>query len=400
MTPGTALRRDTERSVSWRTGMDTTGCEDASVGSICKIEPTMKLVIDNRRGEMNNKDGGNTLLGRRGFLKVSGFAGGAAILAPFVSGVELGFGEERFPSRKLTWIVGLAAGGGTDIMVRGIAPSFQKHLKALSGNPDKVGVVVKNLPGGGGMRTMNEVRHAKPNGYTIACDGEMLHTNTVLGTLGFDMFEMTFLSRIAAASKVLVTNSKSGITSWDDIVKSSKKSPVKVGITGFGASNHVASVLFIDTTKLIAKPVIFDGSSGLSAALIRGDVLVGMQSEDSVKNLIDANELRPVLTFSGKTRYKTVQNVKDIGFPELNDVVSSQRYVVAPPGTPPHIKETVVEALRKAVTDEDFLAWNEKAQMSIDAVFGPDLDKLVKNIHKFYMSREQTLKEYLSETAR
>lgn len=339
------------------------------------------------------------LLSRRGFLKISGLAGGGAVLGSMGSGVPRVYGGEIFPARKLTWVVGQAAGGGTDLMVRGIAPFFQKHLKKISLSPDKVGLVVKNLTGGAGMRTMNEVRHARPDGYTIACDGEMLHTNTILGTLGFDMFDMTYVSRIAAASKVLVTYSRSSLNSWDDLVKLSKKGPIKLGITGFGASNHVAAVLFIDTTKLAAKPVIFDGSAGLSAALIRGDVAVGMQSEDSVKNLVDANELRPLLTFSEKTKYPQVQNVKDIGFPELNDVVSSQRYVVGPPAMPPSLQKKLAEALRAAVMDKDFLIWNEKAGMSIDPVFGPDLEKLVRNIHKFYLSKEKTLKEYLSEKA-
>jgi tripartite-type tricarboxylate transporter receptor subunit TctC len=349
---------------------------------------------------MDTQDRGSDLLDRRCFLKISSTVGGAAALGTWGINVPNAFSEEPFPARKVTWIVGLAAGGGTDIMVRGIVPFFQKYLKEISGSPDKVGLVVKNLPGGGGMRTMNEVRHARPDGYTMACDGEMLHTNTVLGTLGFDMFGLTYISRIAAAAKVLVTNSRSNVNSWDDLVKLSKKNPVKLGITGFGASNHVAAVLFIDTTKLNAKPVIFDGSSGLSAALIRGDVAVGMQSEDSVKNLVDADELRPLLTFSEKTKYSQVQNVKDIGFPELNDVVSSQRYVVAPPGMPPLVKKKLTESLKAAVTDKSFLIWNEKAGMSIDAVFGSELEILIKNIHKFYLSKERTLKEYLSDSAK
>ena len=211
------------------------------------------------------------------------------------------------------------------------------------------------------------------------------------------MFEMTYISRLAAASKVVVTNGKSPLNSWDDVVKASKKAPVKLGITGFGGSNHVAAVLFLDTTKLNARPVIFDGSAGLSGALIRGDVQIGMQSEDSIKNLIDANEIRPLLTFSEKTKYKTVQNVKDIGFPELNDVVSSQRYVVAPPGTPPGIKKVLVESLQKALKDKEFLSWNEKMQMSFDPVFGKDMDKLVRDIGGFYAGKEKTLKEYLAE---
>jgi hypothetical protein len=52
------------------------------------------------------------------------------------------------------------------------------------------------------------------------------------------------------------------------------------------------------------------------------------------------------------------------------------------------------------VKDKDFLAWNEKAGMSMDPIFSPDLDKMVKSIHKFYMSKEKTLKEYLSDKAK
>lgn len=330
-------------------------------------------------------------------MKICGLFAVALVLGSFSSSIPLSFAEEAYPAGKITWIVGLAAGGGTDVMVRGVIPFLEKHLKAVSPNPDKVGIMVKNLPGGAGMRAMSEVYHGKPDGYTIACDGEMLHTNTILGTLGFDLFEITYLARLASSSKVLVTNYKSNINSWDDILKASQKSPIRIAISGFGASNHIASILFIDTTRLNAKPVIFDGAAGSNAALIRGDVPLGIQSEDSVKNLIDAKELRPVLTFSEKTKYPGATNVKAIGFPELNDVVSSQRYVIAPPGLPANIKKILEDSMKKTMVDKEFLAWNEKAGMSFDPVIGPELDKLIRDIHSFYKSKEKVIREYLSE---
>jgi len=330
---------------------------------------------------------------RRDFLKVASVITGATLLRPDFPA----FGRETFPAQKLTWLVGLPAGGGTDVMVRGIAPYFQKYLRAISGNPEKVGVVVKNLPGGGGMRTINEIYHAKPDGYTLACDGEMLHTNTVLGELKFDLFELTYLARLASSGKVIVASSRANLKNWEDVQRLAKKGNLRLGVTGFGGSNHVAAVLFLDSTKLNARIVIFDGSSGLSAALIRGDVLLGMQSEDSVKNLIEAGELKPILTFSSHSLYPDCENVNTIGFPELNNVTNSQRYVVAPPRLPSAIKKALVDCLRKAVNDKDFLAWNERAKMSIKPVFGNELEKLVRDIQKFYNSKERVLKEYLLE---
>jgi tripartite-type tricarboxylate transporter receptor subunit TctC len=342
-----------------------------------------------------NKRGG--LLSRRDFLRISGFAGGAAVFGYQGRAVDMAFGMEPFPSRKLTWIVGAQAGGGNDIYVRGVIPYFQKYLMAVSSSPEKVGVVVKNMPGSSGMKAINFIhRGAKPDGYTMVHASEMLHTQSVLGTLGFDPFELTFIFRVAASPKVLVTNSKSNIRSWDDLVKLSKKNTVKIGVTGFGTANHITSFILPETAGLDAKPVIFEGSAGLSAAMMRQDVPVGMYSEDSVGYLIDAQELRPLLTFSEKTRWKTAQNVKDIGFPELNDVMSAQRYVVAPPGVPQSIRKILASALQKALMDKGFLAWNQKVQINIDPASGAELDKVVRNNQKFYLSKAKLLKEYLS----
>jgi hypothetical protein len=52
----------------------------------------------------------------------------------------------------------------------------------------------------------------------------------------------------------------------------------------------------------------------------------------------------------------------DVGFPELNDVVSSQRSVVVPPGMPPGIKKIRAGALQNALADKEFLAWTRRGK--------------------------------------
>ncbi len=341
---------------------------------------------------MKNRNGS----GRREFLRL---LAGLGVTAAFGQSAQpsLGASREDYPSGKITWIVGHPPGGGIDLMARGVAQAMEKQAKAVSSSPDRVGVQIKNQPGGAEMRAMTELYHAKPDGYTVASGGDILHTRAVLGQLGFDLFNITFIARLSSASKVLVTSSRSNLRSWEDLVKASQKAPIKIAITGFGASNHVASILFIDTTRLSARPVIFDGTAGANAALIRGDVPVGINSEDSLKTLIQAKELRPVLTFTEKSEYPGVPNVKEIGFPELIEPIKSQRYVIAPPGLPPEIKKTIEDILKRTMTDKEFIAWNEKADISFDPVFGPELDKLVRAIQNFYKSREKILREYLTD---
>jgi tripartite-type tricarboxylate transporter receptor subunit TctC len=215
--------------------------------------------------------------------------------------------------------------------------------------------------------------------------------------LGFDLFDITYIARLASGAKIVVTNSRSNVRTWDDIVKASKKAPVKIAITGFGASNHVASILLIDATGLAARPVIFDGTAGANAALIRGDVLLGLNSLDSLQNLINAGELRPILTFSEKSEYPGVNNVKEIGFPELVEPLKSQRYLIGPPKLPAGVKKIIQDVLKSAFKDKEFLVWNQKAKMSYDPVLSGEIDPLVRKIQNFYKSKEGILREYLLE---
>ncbi|MFB3886801.1 MAG: Bug family tripartite tricarboxylate transporter substrate binding protein [Thermodesulfobacteriota bacterium] len=311
------------------------------------------------------------------------------------SGITPGYGAEAFPSGKITWVVGFQPGGGEDVMARGLAPYLEKYLKAVSPNPGKVAILIKNLPGGGEVRAINEIYHGRPDGYTIGNGGERLHILTMTGELPFDFYEMTYIARLSSSHKILVATRKSDLLTWEDVVKASKSGPVKLALSGFGGSNYIAYVFFMDTTGLALKPVIFDGTAGANSALIRGDVPISINSEDSLKNLIEIKELRPLVTFTDQTKFPGVPTIKEVGFPELVEPVRSQRYLIAPPKLPGNIKRIYEEALKKVFADKEFIAWNQRAKITYDPVFGSDFDNLIKTIQGFYKKKEKVLKENL-----
>ena len=331
----------------------------------------------------------------RNVFLISVLCGIGLVIGSWGGGIPLGYAAEAFPSGKITWIVGFQPGGGEDIMARGIAPYLEKYLKAVSPNPGKVAILIKNLPGGGEVRAINDIYHAKPDGYTIGNGGERLHILTMTGELPFDFYEISYIARLASSHKILVATKKSNFSIWDDVVKASKSAPVKLALSGFGGSNYIAFVFFVDTTGLALKPVIFDGTAGANSALIRGDVPISINSEDSLKTLIDSNELRPLLTFTDQTKFPGVPTIKEIGFPELIEPVRSQRYLVGPPGLPGNIKRIYEDALKKVFADKEFLAWNEKAKVTYNPVFGSDFDNLIKTIQGFYKKKEKVLRENL-----
>jgi tripartite-type tricarboxylate transporter receptor subunit TctC len=85
-------------------------------------------------------------------LKAAAVAAAILSLAPAA--------EAAWPNDKpIEIIVGFAAGGGTDIMARTLAPFLEKYLKAS--------VVVVNRGGAGGELAWTALAQAKPDGYTI-----------------------------------------------------------------------------------------------------------------------------------------------------------------------------------------------------------------------------------------
>jgi tripartite-type tricarboxylate transporter receptor subunit TctC len=87
-----------------------------------------------------------------------------AALLTALSGTTIAHAE-NFPTRPVTIVVALPAGGGVDALARLLA----EHMKTTLGQP----VIVENMGGAGGTISIQRVVRSAPDGYTIG-----------MGTLG------------------------------------------------------------------------------------------------------------------------------------------------------------------------------------------------------------------------
>src|SRR5262245_32794678 len=92
------------------------------------------------------------LLGRRQFLQL---AAGAATL-PAVSRIAR---AQPFPSRPVRLVVGASAGGGSDIVARGMGQWLSERLARP--------FVIENRPGGDSNIGTEAVVRAAPDGYAL-----------------------------------------------------------------------------------------------------------------------------------------------------------------------------------------------------------------------------------------
>ena len=66
---------------------------------------------------------------------------------------------QQYPTRPITWLVGYAAGGGTDVLARLLGSAMTSHL----GQP----IVIENRPGAATNIAAEAAARAEPDGYKI-----------------------------------------------------------------------------------------------------------------------------------------------------------------------------------------------------------------------------------------
>jgi tripartite-type tricarboxylate transporter receptor subunit TctC len=129
--------------------------------------------------------------------------------------------KDYYAGKTITVLVGFSAGGGTDVTARIMA----RHLgKNIPGNPT---VIVKNMPGGGGIKATNFLKDkGKPDGLTIVW-GPWQPFAQIIKQRGmrFKYQEMTFIAGARSDPQVMFMRKDAvpgGATKPSDIMKATK----------------------------------------------------------------------------------------------------------------------------------------------------------------------------------
>ena len=80
-----------------------------------------------------------------------------ALISVLAAALGSGAARADFPDRPITLIVGFSAGGGTDLVARGMQRAFETALGTQ--------LIVKNVPGAGATIATAEMASAAPDGY-------------------------------------------------------------------------------------------------------------------------------------------------------------------------------------------------------------------------------------------
>jgi tripartite-type tricarboxylate transporter receptor subunit TctC len=252
---------------------------------------------------------------------------------------------QEYPSRPVTLIIPWVAGGPTDIVVRAMAESAQKHL----GQP----IVVENKAGGGGsVGPAQMAATAKPDGYTISQMPDAVYRMQITQKTTYDsQSDFTYIVALTGYAYGVTVPMDSPFKSWGDLVAYARENAGKLnfGSPGAASTPHIGMERIQKHLGLKLVHVPFKGAAEVNVAVAGSHVMVGA-SGTSAKPLADAGKLR-FLNIWTPQRLKMLPDVptlREVGIPfEVEGPIG----LAGPKGMDPNIVAKLHDAFKKTLDD-------------------------------------------------
>ena len=254
---------------------------------------------------------------------------------------------QDYPSRPITLVLPLAAGGAMDIIARG---EFGPKLAERLGKP----VIIENRTGGGTVIAASAVAKAAPDGYTLlfAPAGTLTTNATLYKKLPYDPGkDFVPVALTTKVGFVLVINPSLPVRNVADLIKYAKANPGKLSFasTGTGATPHLAGEMLKNMAGFEMTHIPYKGSPPALQDVMAGHVHMTFTDPAISPALIRDDKVR-ALGVSSLTRVGVLPDVPTIaesGLPGFEAV--SWHMVVAPAGTPKDIVNRLNAELKTIV---------------------------------------------------
>jgi tripartite-type tricarboxylate transporter receptor subunit TctC len=277
---------------------------------------------------------------------------------------------QDYPSRPITILVPLSAGGAMDIIARSFAPKLTARL----GKP----VLIEDRPGAGTVLAANAVAHATPDGYTLldAPSGTLTTNVTLYRQLSYDpLKDFVPIALYCQVPFVLVTNPSPPFRTMPELIAYAKSNPGKLsfGSTGTGAVPHLAGEMLKSMAGIDMVHVPYKGGPPALNDIMAGQVQLFFADTAITPPLIDSGKIR-ALGVSSKTPVGVLPGVPPIAdtLPGFDAV--SWHLIVAPGGTPRQIVDRLHDEFKAVIKSPE--VWQQMIGMGLIPVDSPTVAEL------------------------
>jgi tripartite-type tricarboxylate transporter receptor subunit TctC len=318
-----------------------------------------------------------------------------AALACIMGAAQPASAEDFYKGKAISLVVGNASGGGYDAYARLLARYLPHYI------PGEPTVIVRNMPGAGGMAMSNYMYSQAPrDGLTI---GMMSRANPIEPVLGnpaakFKSEEFVWLgtsSSYGDDAYCLVIRSDAPFQTIADVQKPGR--PLLLGALAAGGTDTDISLIATEVFKLNTKIVRGYDSAGANLAILRNEVegrAIGMSSiQTGLRDMLQQGKLRFLLQFGHENRWSGLPDVptahelaKSADDKALLDLAElpfqMARPFLAPPGIPAEQAAMLKKAFMDANRDPDYLADAKKMQIDASPLSGDEVQQIIGRIAK------------------
>jgi tripartite-type tricarboxylate transporter receptor subunit TctC len=259
---------------------------------------------------------------------------------------------QAYPSRPVHMLVGLAAGGPTDVAARMLAEWLSQQFGQQ--------FVVENRTGMGGNLANQVALAAPPDGHTLLFTGP----NATISASLYKKLPFNFLQdSVAIASmmrfpNLMVVPPSLPVRTVQEFIDYARARPGQLSMasSGVGASPHLSGELFKFMTKIEMVHVPYRGSSAAYPDLITGKVHLFFDNlSGPALELIRSGQLR-VLGVTAANRWESLPDVPAIAETVPGYDVAIWYGLFAPKGTAPDVVAALSRSVNAGLSDAKLLS--------------------------------------------
>jgi tripartite-type tricarboxylate transporter receptor subunit TctC len=282
------------------------------------------------------------IIPRRRFLHL---ASGAALAA-----MPRAAQAQAYPSRPVSLVVFVPAGGSPDIVARIVGPPLAQRL----GQP----IVIDNRPGGGGNLALQAVARAPADGHTVL----LVATPHVVNVTLYEKLNVNVVNDIVPIASinddpfVMLVNNSVPAKTVPEFVAYAKANSGKLNMSSSGTGNlsHLAGELFRMMTGTEMVHVPYRGMPAANTALMTGDAHVMFNAISSALPHVKEGKVR-ALAVTTATRSKVLPELPTVAEALPGYVVTGWLGIGVPKNTPPEIIDRLNREMNAVLADPETL---------------------------------------------
>src|SRR3954467_4340614 len=268
---------------------------------------------------------------------------------------------QDYPSKPIRIVVGYAAGGGNDIIVRVMQPEMSKGLGQT--------VIVDNKPGAQSIIAAETVAKSAPDGYTLLMgpSGPMTINPATYSKLPYDVRrDFAPISLICQFPLIVAVSASLPVKNVKELIAYAKANPGKANYSSSAGIFQVTTELFKQKTGTNFVMIPYKSSGESVQALLTGDAMVTFVDPPPVSGPMKAGTVRAIAVTSAERHpsWPDLPTMAEAGVPDMQVQVFTAFF--APAKTPPAIIARLQKEVARAVQTPEVK--ERFGQMGLDPV--------------------------------